>query len=83
MSRYREWVRRLTLKQYILFTAVLTFAVGAVVGAVTSPFLGPFSWSGVAVLAVLLTAFQVWWRQGSIPPDGEYLESQVDDSTES
>jgi hypothetical protein len=83
VARYRLWVQRLTLKQFILFAGVVNFAVAAVVGAVTSPFLGPFSWSGVAVLAVLITAFQAWWRQGALPQGNEHPAGQGDDLTRS
>ena len=79
VARYHLWVQQLTMKQYILFTGVLNFAVAAVVGAVASPFLGPFSWSGVAVLAVLLTALQAWWRRGDLPQGKEYPAGQGDD----
>jgi hypothetical protein len=83
LARYRGWVQLLTLKQYILFTGVVNFAVAAVVGAVTSPFLGPFSWSGVAVLAVLMTAFMAWQRRGELPQDTEYPADEGDDSARS
>ena len=83
VARYRDWVQRLTLKRYILFTGVVNFAVAAVVGAVASPFLGPFSWSGVATLAVLVTAFQAWWRRGELPQGKEYPAGQGDDLTRS
>jgi hypothetical protein len=83
VARFRLWVQWLPLKQYILFMGVLNFAVAAVVGAVTAPFLGPFSWSGVAVLAVLVTAFQTWWRRGTLPQGNEYPAGQGDDSTRS
>jgi hypothetical protein len=84
VARYRDWVRRLTLKQYILFTGVVNFAVAAIVDAVTSPFTGSFSWPGVALWAVLMTAFMTWWLR----PDGlrqgkEYPAGQDDDSTRS
>jgi hypothetical protein len=72
VARYRRWVQRLTPRQYILFTGVISFAVAAVVGAVTAPFLGPFSWSGVAVLAVLMTAFWTWYRRDELRQGKEY-----------
>jgi hypothetical protein len=56
-ARYRRWVQRLTLKQYILFMGVVNFAVGTVVAAVTSSITEPFSWVGVAAWTVLMTAF--------------------------
>jgi hypothetical protein len=83
LTGFRLWVQWLPLKQYILFMGVLNFAVAAVVGAVAAPFLGPLSWSGVAVLAVLLTAFQTWSRRGALPEGKEYPAGQDDDSTRS
>jgi hypothetical protein len=83
MARYRDWVQRLTLKQYILFMGVVNFAVGTVVAAVTSSITEPFSWVGVAAWTVLMTAFFTWWRRGNLPQGNEYPTGQGDDSTRS
>ena len=72
MARYRLWVLGLTLTQYILFMAVVSFAVTTVVDAATSAVLGPFSWPGVVVWTVLMTGFFTWWRQGSLPQGKEH-----------
>jgi hypothetical protein len=79
VARYRDWVQRLTLKQYILFMAVVNFAVATVVDAVTSAIIEPFSWAGVAVWTVLMTALFTWWRRGSLPQGSEYPTGQGDD----
>jgi hypothetical protein len=83
VARYYDWVYRLTLRQYILFVALVSFAVAVAVGAVTSAFTGPFSWAGVAVWTVLMTAFFTWWRQGSRPQGNQYPAGRGDDSTSS
>lgn len=85
--RYRRWVQRLTLKQYILFAGVVNFVAAAVVGAVTSAITGPFSWSWVAVWTVLwtvlMTAFLTWWRQDGLRQGKEHPAGQGDDLTRS
>jgi hypothetical protein len=83
VARYRDWVQRLTLKQYILFMGVINFAVATVVDAATSAVTGPFSWPGVALWTVLMTAIFTWWRRGSLPQGKEYPAGQGDDSTRS
>jgi hypothetical protein len=83
VARYRDWVQQLTLKQYILFLGVINFAVATVVDAATSAVTGPFSWPGVAVWTVLMTAIFTWWRQGTLPQHKEYPADQGDDSTRS
>jgi len=81
MARYRDWVQRLTLKQYVLFIGVVNFAVATVVDAVFSGITEPFSWVGVAVWTVLMTAFFTWWRRGNLPQGNEYPTGQGNDST--
>jgi hypothetical protein len=83
MAKYRDWVQRLTLKQFILFMGVVNFAVATAVDAVFSAFTEPFSWVGVAVWTVLMTAFFTWRRRGSLPRGNEYPTGQGDDSTSS
>jgi hypothetical protein len=83
VARYRRWVQRLTLKQYILFAGVVNFAAAAVVGAVTSAISGHFSWSWVAVWTVLMTAFLTWWRWDGLRQGKEYPAGQGDDLTRS
>jgi hypothetical protein len=83
VARYRRWVQRLTLKQYILFAGVVSFAAAVVVGAVTSPILEPFSWFWVAGWTVLMTAFLTWWRWDGLRQGKEYPADQGDDLTRS
>ncbi len=83
VARYRDWVQRLTLKQYILFMGVINFAVATVVDAAASAVTGPFSLPGVALWTVLMTAIFTWWRRGSFPQGKEYPAGQGDDSTRS
>ena len=83
MARYRDWVQRLTLKQYILFMGVVDFAVATVVNAAFSAFTEPFSWVWVAVWTVLMTAFFTWRRRGNLPQGNEYPTGQGDGSTRS
>ncbi len=72
VARYRRWVQRLTLKQYIVFAGVVNFAAAAVVSAVTSAIFGPFSWSWVAGWTVLMTAFLTWWRRDALRQGKEH-----------
>lgn len=72
----RRWVQRLTLKQYILFAAVVNFAAAAVVGAVASAITGAFSWPWVAVWTVLMTGFLTWWRRDGLRQGKEYPAGQ-------
>ena len=87
VARYHGWVQGLTLKQYILFAAVVNLAAAAVVGAVISAISGPFSWSWlwswVAVWTVLMTAFLTWWRRDGLRQAKEYPACQGDDLTRS
>ena len=87
VARYRRWVQRLTLKQYILFAGVVNFVAAAVVGAITSAITGPFSWSWVAVWTVLwtvlMTAFLTWWRPDGLRQGKEHPAGQGDDLTRS
>jgi hypothetical protein len=83
VARYLHWVQRLTLKQYILFMGVINFAVATVVDAATSAVTGSFSWTGVALWTVLMTAFFTWWRRGSFPQGNEYPAGQGDHSARS
>jgi hypothetical protein len=83
VARYFHWVQRLTLKQYILFMGVINFAAATVVDSATSAVTGPFSWPGVALWTVLMTAFFTWWRRGSLSQGKEYPAGQGDDSTRS
>jgi len=86
-ARYRRWVQRLTLRQYILFAAVVNFAAAVVVGAVISAISGTFSWSWVwswvAVWTVLMTAFLTWRRRDGLRQAKEYPAGQGDDLTRS
>jgi hypothetical protein len=78
------WVRRLTLKQFILFIGVVNFAAASAVDVVFfSAFAKPFSWGGVAVWTVLMTAYYAWRRRGRLPQGNEYPTGQDDDSTSS
>ena len=81
VARYRRWVQRLTLKQYVLFAAVVNFAAAAFVGAVASAITGPFSWSWVIVWTVLMTAFLTWWRRDGRRQGQEHPAGQGDDRT--
>ena len=67
-GRYRRWLRRLTLKQYALFTAVLYFVLATAVAAVQwatipHPRITPLLVE-VPVLTVIPSAFLTWrrWR---------------------
>ena len=85
VTRYRRWVQRLTLKQYILFAGVFNFVAAVAVGAVISAIAGPFSWSWVwrwaAVVTVLMTAFLTWWRRDGLRQEKEHPAGQGDDLT--
>jgi hypothetical protein len=83
MVRYRDWVQRLTLKQYALFVGVVSFVVATVIDAVTAGITEPFSWIGVIVWSVAMTAVFTWWRKGSLPDGNEYPAGQGDDPTSS
>jgi hypothetical protein len=87
VARYRHWVHRLTLKQYILLAGVFNSAGAIAVGAAISAIAGPFSWSWVwswaAVYTVLTTAFFTWWRQDGLRQAKEHPAGQDDDPTRS
>jgi len=80
LARYRSWVQRLTLKQYILFAAVVNFAAATVVSAVFSTISDPISWSWVAAWTVLMTAFMIWWRRDDLRQGKKYPAGQGGDS---
>ena len=72
-ARYRRWQERLTLKQYALFTGILSFIIATIVAAIFSAIdsaTGSRSWLGlpgwavpfVPTMTVLLTAAFTWLR---------------------
>lgn len=88
VDKYRRWAQRLTLKQYALFTGVLSFVIVTLVFAVAYVIL-PRSWLPdrlaftlfmVPFMTLWLTAFQIWLRRDAVRQEGEHPAGQGDES---